>query len=76
MDPIDPAAIDFRMAQTLADMNQTDRAKHHVLRALQEAPRYRDAHRLLLKLTEKPTSKPPKADGDEDSAVTGSDQYL
>ena len=53
MDPIDPAAIDFRLAQAFADMNQTDRAKHHVLRALQEAPRYRDAHRLLLTLTEK-----------------------
>lgn len=60
MDPIDPAAIDFRMAKALADMNQTDRAKHHVLRALQEAPRYRDAHRLLLALSETPAEPKPE----------------
>lgn len=78
MDPIDPAAIDFRMARALADMNQTDRAKHHVLRALQEAPRYRDAHRLLLTLTEKPlepsaveTSPPgPSPEIDEESPTS------
>jgi len=58
MDPVDPAAVDFRMAQALAAMDQTERAKHHVLRALEEAPRYRDAHRLLLQLTEKPTPEP------------------
>jgi tetratricopeptide (TPR) repeat protein len=57
MDPVDPAALDFRLAGALAELNQIDRAKHHVLRALEEAPRYREAHRLLLALNEQ-ASKP------------------
>lgn len=52
MDPVDPAAIDFRMASALTKMSQFDLAKHHVLRALDEAPRYRDAHRLLLQIAD------------------------
>ncbi|TWU10145.1 tetratricopeptide repeat protein [Allorhodopirellula heiligendammensis] len=52
MDPVDPAALDFRLAQALATMGSTDQARQHVLRALEEAPRYRDAHRLLLHLAE------------------------
>ena len=52
MKPIDPAALDFRIATALTELSQFESAKHHVLRALDEAPRYRDAHRLLLRLTE------------------------
>jgi tetratricopeptide (TPR) repeat protein len=52
MDPVDPAALDYRMAIALTEIEQYDLAKHHVLRALDEAPRYRDAHRLLLKLSQ------------------------
>jgi tetratricopeptide (TPR) repeat protein len=52
MDPVDPAALNYRLAGALAELNQIDRAKHHVLRALDEAPRYREAHRLLLALNE------------------------
>ncbi|TWU38807.1 hypothetical protein Q31b_38850 [Novipirellula aureliae] len=55
MVPVDPAAVDYRLARAFAAMDQTDRAKHHVLRAIEEAPRYRDAYRLLLQLTEKPS---------------------
>ncbi len=62
MDPIDPAAVDFRIAQALATMGETARAKHHVLRALEEAPRYRDAHRLLLQLAEPPS--PARSEGE------------
>ncbi len=50
MEPYDPAGLNFRMAQSLAKLGQRDRAKHHVLASLDEAPRYRDAHRLLLEL--------------------------
>jgi tetratricopeptide (TPR) repeat protein len=53
MDPVDPAGIDYRIASSYAELNQLDRAKHHVLRALEEAPRFRDAHRLLLELSER-----------------------
>jgi hypothetical protein len=52
MDPVDPASLDYRMAIALTEIEQYDLAKHHVLRALDEAPRYRDAHRLLLKLSQ------------------------
>jgi tetratricopeptide (TPR) repeat protein len=50
MEPVDPASIDYRLAKALADLKQYDQAKHFVLRALDEAPRYRDAHRLLLQI--------------------------
>ena len=52
MDPIDPALLDYRIAKAMTDLSQYDGAKYHVLRALDEAPRYRDAHRLLLQLHE------------------------
>lgn len=50
MDPVDPAAIDYRLAKALFDLKDYPQAKHHVLRALDEAPRYRNAHRLLLQI--------------------------
>jgi tetratricopeptide (TPR) repeat protein len=53
MDPVDPAAIDYRLAKALVELEQYDEAKHHVLMALDEAPRYRDAHRLLLQIVER-----------------------
>lgn len=66
LDPVDPAELDFRMAGALAKLDQIEKAKYHVLRALDEAPRYRDAHRLLLALNEpkeKPQDEPrPKQD--------------
>ncbi len=63
MDPVDPAGIDYRLAKALVDLQQYDQAKHHVLRALDEAPRYRDAHRLLLEIVAK-TDKSKDASGD------------
>jgi tetratricopeptide (TPR) repeat protein len=55
MDPVDPAAIDFKLATAYWKLEDREQAKHHVLRALEEAPRYRDAHRLLLELAESET---------------------
>ncbi len=40
MEPVDPAALDYRMAVAFTEVEQFDLAKHHVLRALDEAPRY------------------------------------
>ncbi len=48
MDPVDPAAIEFRIAQAQSELGNVDLAKQHVLNALEVAPRYRDALRLLL----------------------------
>ena len=68
LEPADPAGLDYRMAVALNQLDETDRAKHHVLRALDEAPRYRQAHRLLLEIYEsdRDAEKQEKASGDVD----------
>ncbi len=50
MDPIDPADVNYRLASALFRKQQYRRARRHVLLALDQAPRYRDAHQLLLKI--------------------------
>ena len=50
-DPTDPAEVHFRLATQLAKDKQNKAARREVLKSLEEAPRYRDAHRLLLKLS-------------------------
>lgn len=47
LDPADPAEIHFRLASSLRKENDPA-AKRHILQALEEAPRFREAHRLLL----------------------------
>ncbi len=49
LDPPDPAVVNFRLARLLRQRGDPA-AKRHVLQALEEAPRYRDAHRLLLEI--------------------------
>jgi tetratricopeptide (TPR) repeat protein len=49
LDPQDPAEVHYRLARLLRQ-RADPAAKRHVLQALEEAPRYRDAHRLLLEL--------------------------
>jgi len=49
MEPDDPAEIHYRLAMLLHETNNP-RAKEHVLQALETAPRYRDAQKLLLKI--------------------------
>ncbi len=51
LDPPDPAEAHFQLARLLHAQGGSDsEAKRHVLRALEEAPRFRDAQRLLLEL--------------------------
>ncbi|MGB7347560.1 MAG: tetratricopeptide repeat protein [Pirellulaceae bacterium] len=52
MEPVDPAGLNYRLAQSFADSGDADEAKRRVLAALEEAPRYRNAHRLLLTLVD------------------------
>ncbi|MEZ6088317.1 MAG: tetratricopeptide repeat protein [Pirellulaceae bacterium] len=52
MNPVDPAGLHFQLAQSLLAIDDQPAALRHVLLALEIAPRYRDAHRLLLRLTE------------------------
>jgi tetratricopeptide (TPR) repeat protein len=50
MDPADPARVHYRLARLLEQTGDRPSARRHVLQALEEAPRFRDAHRLLLRL--------------------------
>ena len=51
MDPEDPAEAHFELARLL-HQQRLPGAKKHALYALEAAPRYRDAHRLLLEIVE------------------------
>jgi tetratricopeptide (TPR) repeat protein len=50
MDPADPARDHYRLARLLQKTGQRSSARRHVLQSLEEAPRFRRAHRLLLQL--------------------------
>ena len=60
LDPRDPADVHYRLARSLQETGKHSLARRHVLQALEFAPRYRDAHRLLLELAKAP--KPVKAE--------------
>ncbi|MDA1276782.1 MAG: peptidase MA family metallohydrolase [Verrucomicrobia bacterium] len=49
LNPPDPAEVHFRLAKLLRGEGDPQ-AHRHVLLALEEAPRFRDAHRLLLEI--------------------------
>ena len=53
LDPVNPADVHFRLAQ-LHSSDDAGKAKRHLLLALEEAPRFRAAHTLLLELVEEP----------------------
>ena len=53
LDPLDRADHHYRLARLLAQEKQLPEARQEVLRALEEAPRFRDAHRLLLEIVER-----------------------
>lgn len=67
--PANPAEVNLRLAHSLQPSNPLQ-AKHHVLDALADAPRYRDAQKLLLEMAQaekapdsaKPRSKPNSAE--------------
>ena len=50
LEPVDLADAHFELAQLLHQRSDTSEAYRHVLQALEEAPRYRAAHKLLLEL--------------------------
>lgn len=60
LDPPDPAEAHYRLARLLHQSGDPT-AKRHVLQALEEAPRFRDAHQLLLKLSAQPAAKSTNA---------------
>ncbi|HZL41826.1 MAG TPA: tetratricopeptide repeat protein [Verrucomicrobiae bacterium] len=57
LDPPDPVQAHFELARLLHQSGGSDiEAKRHVLEALEEAPRFRDAQRLLLDLEKSATN--------------------
>ncbi len=58
LNPYDPADVHFRLAEHLHEADQDEKARQHVLWALEEAPRYQDALQLLLTLTEPDSPEP------------------
>jgi tetratricopeptide (TPR) repeat protein len=50
MDPADIAERHYHLARLLRDDAQLPEARHEVIQALEDAPRFRDAHRLLLEI--------------------------
>ncbi len=51
LDPADPAETHFQLARLLHERGGAEaEAKRHVLQALEDAPRYRDAQKLLLEI--------------------------
>jgi tetratricopeptide (TPR) repeat protein len=58
MSPVDPAALHYQLADALVADGQLKSARRQVLWALEYAPRYREAQRLLLKLNNESGQKP------------------
>jgi tetratricopeptide (TPR) repeat protein len=52
IDETDPAGIHYGLARLLRDAGNLKEARREVLKTLDEAPRFLDAHRLLLELVE------------------------
>jgi predicted Zn-dependent protease len=53
----DSADVRYRLAVLLEQSGERDKARREVLKALEDAPRSRDAHALLLRLAESETKK-------------------
>lgn len=53
MDPLDPVDTHYRLARLLVEQGDMPAARRHVLMALEDAPRYRDAQRLLLEIVDR-----------------------
>ena len=53
MSPVDPAELHYRLATVLYRQGDTAQARRQVLKSLEEAPRFRAAHRLLLEIVDR-----------------------
>jgi tetratricopeptide (TPR) repeat protein len=61
LDPPNPPELHYRLARLLHSSGDKS-AKRHVLMALEDAPRFRDAQQLLLEITSAPeTSRKPRS---------------
>jgi tetratricopeptide (TPR) repeat protein len=58
LDTTDPAELQYHLAKLLRETGRTAEARQAVLRSLEDAPRFLDAHKLLLELVEADKDKP------------------
>ena len=58
LDPIDPAEVYFQLAKAYFAKDEVSSAKRSVLKSIEEAPRYRAAHLLLLKIVDREKQRP------------------
>ncbi len=63
LDPGDPAGIYFQLAGAHFALNEVPVAKRFVLKSIEEAPRYQEAHELLLQILKR--EKETSSAGDE-----------
>jgi len=75
LDYADPAELNYRLGRLL-EQKDPDAAKRYVLLALAEAPRFRAAHKLLLKIIEENTSEQHEPTLDEQSESTTTQEQL
>jgi len=75
MGPLDPAETHFRLARVLHQQGQLEPARREVITALEQAPRYLDAHRLLLQIARGAGLRPaePEATGGRPASQTKSE---
>jgi tetratricopeptide (TPR) repeat protein len=59
LNPLDRAEIHFRLAKLLRDEGRIDDAKRQVIEALEQAPRFLEAHQLLLEIKRLTTENQP-----------------
>jgi tetratricopeptide (TPR) repeat protein len=69
MEPVDPAGTNYELAQLLLDVGKRHEAKRHVLMALEQAPRYRDAQRLLLRIRSSSGQSTPSVEPEAEEAL-------
>jgi tetratricopeptide (TPR) repeat protein len=68
LDPPDPAAVHYQLARLLhARGDAENEAKRQVLQSLEEAPRFRDAQRLLLDIEDTAARKATGKTAEKDS---------
>lgn len=62
LEPTDPAQLHFRLGSLLHRTGQAASAKRHILKSLEEAPRFRAAHHLLLQIVQEEEKQTTKAE--------------
>lgn len=68
LDPVNPADTHFRLGQLYLD-DDAAQARRHLLSAIEEAPRFREAHKLLLQLPAPPPNLAPAPEANPNSAA-------